>query len=74
MHPSRIEPKTPWNHTKVITTKPFQNLLEKKCKFKEKPKQRKNLPKNCDNFFEKQMLLLMNKNLKVILIIPILNT
>jgi hypothetical protein len=35
---------------------------------------KKNLRKFCNKKFEKKMLLLMNKNLKVILIIPTLNT
>jgi hypothetical protein len=47
--------------------------LEEKCKFKEESKQQKNFPKYRDKKIEKKMKLLMNKNLKVILIIPTSN-
>ncbi len=29
-HPSKIEPKTLWKHIKVVTTKPLQELINKK--------------------------------------------
>jgi len=28
MHESRIEPKTSWNHTTVLTTKPLQDFIK----------------------------------------------
>jgi len=33
MYQSNIEPKTSWKHTKVLTTKPFQNFMNKDEKF-----------------------------------------
>jgi hypothetical protein len=32
MHPSRIEPKTSWKHTKALTTKPLQHIINKEGK------------------------------------------
>jgi hypothetical protein len=29
MHSLKIEPKTSWKHTKVLTTKQFQNFVNK---------------------------------------------
>jgi hypothetical protein len=30
---ARFEPKTSWRHTKVLTTKPLQNFINKEKKF-----------------------------------------